>query len=250
MCKKTLSAVSVALLALASLIGTSSANASSITFTTTGSGSDGPLAASASFTTGAGFIQVTLSNTLAAGLFISAGQAVSDLSFTLSNAPGTLGTTSATGQFGDIGAKTASGTQVTYTTGSPTRYFGTGTPSDPGGFSISGNTVTLETIGGGKPTEMITPFMANGGFFSNGNNGLQQFDPYTIGSATFTLAFTGITANTTINSAMFSFGTGPDTFLPGTPGAPPPIPEPSSLVLLGTGIVMLAGLIRRRPLSV
>ncbi|GAC1421271.1 MAG: hypothetical protein NVSMB62_16030 [Acidobacteriaceae bacterium] len=190
-----------------------------------------------------------MSNTLAAGLFVSAGQAVSDISFTLSNAPGTLGSTTATGQFGNIGGKTPLGTQVTYTSGSPTRYFGTGTPANPGGFNISGNTVTLETIGGGKPTEMIAPAMTDGGMYVLGNNGLQQFNPYVIGSATFTLALTGITANTTVNSAVFSFGTSPDTFLQGVPGAPPPIPEPSSLVLLGTGIVTLAGIVRSRPLS-
>jgi hypothetical protein len=43
--------------------------------------------------TGAGSLTVTITNTLAASTIISAGQAVSDLSFTLSNAPGILGNT-------------------------------------------------------------------------------------------------------------------------------------------------------------
>lgn len=244
MCKKALSHFSLVLLGLATFLGAGIAHAA--TFTAAGTGSDGPLSASAVFTTSAGQLQVTLSNTLLAGLFVSPGQAVSDLSFTLSNAPGSLGTTTATGQLGNIGAKSSTGTSVTYVSGSPTRFFGTGTPSNPGGFNISGNTVTLEVIGGGKPSEMIAPYMANGGTYLAGNNGLQNFDPYVIGSATFTLALTGITANTTINSAVFSFGTSPDTFLQGTPVPPSPIPEPSSLLLLGSGMAAAAGLIRNR----
>src|SRR5689334_2431420 len=59
------------------------------TLSVSGSSSDGPLAASATFTTGAGFIDVTITNTLSASQIVSAGQAVSDLSFTLSSAPGT-----------------------------------------------------------------------------------------------------------------------------------------------------------------
>src|SRR5205823_13949993 len=64
--------------------------------------------------------------------------------------------------------------------------------------------------------------------YPNANNGIiNNFDPYTIGPATFTLTLSGVTANTTVTSASFSFGTGPDTFVPGTPGTTPPVPEPS-----------------------
>src|SRR6266550_3767149 len=73
------------------------AAAVSITLNASGSGTDGPVSASAAFTTSSGLLSVTITNTLAASTIISAGQAVSDLSFTLSNAPGTLGATTATG---------------------------------------------------------------------------------------------------------------------------------------------------------
>jgi hypothetical protein len=40
-----------------------------------------------------------------------------------------------------------------------------------------------------------------------------NFNPSTVGPATFTLAFSGVTAATSVTSATFSFGTGPDTFI-------------------------------------
>jgi hypothetical protein len=140
----------------------------------------------------------------------SAGQAVSDLSFTLSNAPGTLGATTATGTFA-----TFSGTATpTLSPGEPLRWLGQG-PPPPGGtgfFSIVGNTITMEAIGGGQPSEMILPagttYPAANASITNG-----MFSPYVDGPATFTLHLSGVTAATTISSATFSFGTGPETFI-------------------------------------
>jgi hypothetical protein len=170
-----------------------------------GTGSDGALAASADFTTGSGFIDVTLTNLLGASVIRSAGQALSDISFTLSNAPWTLtGTHILSGQLGNVSSTGV----VTYVSGSPVRFLGEG-PPPPGGtgfFSIVGNTITMEAIGGGQPSEMITPFVANGGTLSNVNNGFQNFNPYTIGPATFELDLSGITTGTTVTAVTFSFG--------------------------------------------
>ena len=227
-------------LSLLLIAAASPARATTITYTASGSGSDGPLSASAMFTTSAGQLQVTLTDTLAASLIRSSGQALSDISFTLSNAPGTLGATSATGQLGTV----SSTGMVTYSaSGTPTRWLGAG---GQGSFGISGDTVTLETIGGGPPSQMIAPAIANGGTYANANGGFGNFSPYTIGPATFTLALSGVTPSTTISGVNFSFGTGPDTFLPGVPSTTPPSPEPSSLMLLGTGIAGAAGLLRRK----
>src|SRR3954451_22022179 len=89
-------------LALGLIAGIPSAGATAITYSATGSGNDGPLAASADFTTGAGVLSVTLTNLDSAATIRSAGKALSDISFTLSNVPGTPGTTSASGQLGNV----------------------------------------------------------------------------------------------------------------------------------------------------
>jgi hypothetical protein len=110
-------------------------------------------------------------------------------------------------------------------------------------FSIVGNTVTLETIGGGQPDQMILPtgttYPAANASITNG-----MFSPYVDGPAMFTLALSGLTAATTINSATFSFGTGPDTFVPGVPVA---VPGPGLIAACG-GLLALAR--RRRKLVV
>jgi hypothetical protein len=187
------------------------AAAASITLSTSRSGFDGPLAASAAFTTSAGLLSVTITNGLSPTQIVSAGQTVSDLSFILSDAPGTLGTTSASGQLANIGE---SGGQafVRNVPGDPARWLGQG-PPPPGGtgfFSIVGNTITMEAIGGGQPSQLILS-----GVTTSSNASIQggQFNPFVIGPATFTLALSGVTAATTITQATFSFGTGPDTFI-------------------------------------
>ena len=183
------------------------AAAASISFSTSRSGfdDDGPLAASAAFTTSAGLLSVTITSGLSPTQIVSAGQAVSDLSFTLSNAPGTNGTNTAAGQLANIGG----GGSVTNVGGTPTRWL-----TSPN-FGISGNTITLETIGGGQPSQMILPSLPPGGSFANANASITNgmFSPYVDGPAMFTLALPGVTAATTITSATFSFGTGPETFI-------------------------------------
>ena len=222
--------------ALALTLASTAAWADFISFTATGSGADGPLSATADFTTSDGLLVVTLTNTLGADVIRSAGQALSDISFVLGDDSGTVGTLSASGQFGDV--STANTGVVTYVavdtqTGdtTPVRWFANG--------SISGPAITLETIGGGQPSQMIAPFIVNGGTYTNVNNGFDNFNSYVIGPGTFTLALSGVTANTTVLEATFSFGTAPDTFIPGVP-VPQPAPEPATLALLGLGLIALA----------
>ena len=188
------------------------AAAASIGFSASRSGFDGPLAASAAFTTSAGLLSVTITNGLSPIQIRDAGQTVSGLSFILSDAPGTLGTTSASGQLANIGDPGQA--FIHNVPGDPVRWLGQG-PPPPGGtgsFSIEGNTITMEAIGGGQPSQMIVS-----GVTTSSNASIQggQFNPFVIGPATFTLALSGVTAATTITQATFSFGTGPDFSIPG-----------------------------------
>jgi len=203
-------------------------------------------AAEATFTTGAGSISVTLTDLLTPAQVLSAGQALSDLSFTLSNAPGTQGALTASGQLANIGT----GGTVTNVSGTPVRFIGEG-PPPPGGsgtFTVTGNTILMEAIGGGQPSQMILP---SGGSFTNANASITggQFNPFVVGPATFTLAFSGITAATTVTAATFSFGTGPDFFIPGVP-VPGPIVGAGLPGLVAACVGLLALARRRRQLVV
>src|SRR5262249_9758172 len=156
-----------------------------------------------------------------------------------SNDAGTLGTQTAAGQFGDVSGNPTPGV-VTYTatdtqTGdtSPIRWF------SGNNAGVSGAVVTLEAIGGGQPSQMIAPWIADGGQYTNANNGVKNFNSYVIGPGTFTLNLSGVTADTTVIAATFSFGTQPDIFIDGHP-----VPEPSTLVLAGIGGLGVFGMVR------
>lgn len=207
------------------------------TWTASGTGGDGALDAQAVFTVSNGEIQVTITNLLNPATIVSIGQSVSDLSFTLSNSPGTDNSPSsdtASGQLVDV--DTGSGGAVTDVSGDPDRWISSST----GGYAISGDTILLEAIGHGQPNELILP-ADDGGYYPDANASINVHEPDVDGPATFTLYLTGVTTSTTISSVQFSFGTSPDTYIDGTetPNTAP-VPEPSSIFLLG-GVICLIG---------
>jgi hypothetical protein len=187
--------------------------------------SGGPVDASATFVTGAGTLDITLTNLQANPGNVA--QLLSDLSFVLSNGAtsGTIASSS--------GQEITVGSNGTFTTGAAVDT-GWALNSTAGGLQLD----VLGTATG--PSHLIIGPPDGGGTYSNANGSIAgngPHNPFLNGSATFLLDIAGVTADTTITSATFSFGTteGAD-LVPGTP--PPSVPEPASLTLLG---ISLAG---------
>ena len=105
----------------------------------------------------------------------SAGQTVSDLGFTISNAPGMLSEPRPpSGRLANISCTGS----VTNVSGDPGAVAGARPPppNGTGFFSISGNTITLEAIGGGQPSQLLLPSSSS---FPNANASIThgQFNP-------------------------------------------------------------------------
>jgi hypothetical protein len=101
-----------------------------------------------------------------------------------SRTPGTHASKGASGQLANISGSGG----VTSVAGSPTRWLGAG---GQGNFSITGNTFTLEAIGGGQPSQLLLP---SGTSFPNANASITggQFNPFVVGPETFTLNLSGL----------------------------------------------------------
>ena len=228
-------------LGLPFLVVALTASASNVTTVTpAGSTTTGPVSASATFITGNGFVNITLTD-----LEINPGdvaQLLSGLTFKLSN-----GATTGT-------LFSSTGTQVTVNSGG-TYSVGTTGAAGWGLNNNVGGGLQLNALGFIGPAGLIIGNPGAGGTYSNANSsiaGNPAHNPFLLHSVQFIVNITGVTSATTITSSTFYFGTTPGQFkVQGCVSTDPScglasVPEPISLVLTGSGLIGLLFLRRRR----
>jgi hypothetical protein len=194
------------------------------------------VAAEAVFTTSTDQVVVVMRNLLVNPLTIA--QNLSDLTFhvstgestgTLSSSSGLERTIAADGTFTD-GAVVAAGWVLT----------------------TVGTDLHLDVLSGpghAGPAHTIVGLPDGSNLYSNANASIAgngPHNPFLTGDVAFLLNVPGVTAASSIEDVVFSFGTESGNNVPGEGPPPPLVPEPSTLLLLGAGLSGLGLLARRR----
>src|ERR1043166_6525374 len=186
---------------------------------------------------GNGTVTITLNNNLTNAQVVSVIQNISGVYFQVSGY--TLGAVSLSG---------SNSTQSTNIDGSGNAVLAGAVNPTGWGAGHSGNLITVcvvcafgvsssagpdQTIIGGTGSGAYAN--ANGSIAGNGPH-----NPFLAGTVTFTVVVPGVTVNSTFSNGVIQFGT------TATPPQTQEVPEPASMVLLGTGLIGAAAGLRRR----
>ena len=187
---------------------------------------------------GNGTVTITLNNNLTNAQVVSVGQNVSAIYFQVSGYNG-----------GAVSLSGSNSTQSTNISGGTGTLAGAVNPTGWAG-GHSGNLITACVIcafGISSPAGPDQTLIGGtgSGAYANANgsiNGNVPHNPFLAGTLTLTLVVPGVTVNSTFSNVVIQFGT---TATPPEPGQTE-VPEPASMLLLGSGLVGVAAGFRKR----